>query len=162
MSTSNIIHMPATTGTPGMPGGVSAAFLAYPTEGLDQQISSVVLARRFDVQHARMLREIRRFSKWDRFAQYFVADTYLSHGREYPCFLVSSAVMLPLTWELPGDLAHAWHMRCMHKIFAVHAEAVAGTASKSDRRTSWEILEINKLCSASRATIKQCKKAGKL
>ena len=157
MSNSNVVPL-APTGTP----QVSAAFLAYPVTGFNRQVSSVNLARQFNVPHARVLHEIRRFSMWAQFSQYFVADTYLSHGREYPCFLVSGAVMLPLTWEFPGDFARAWHMWCMHLIFAFHDAAVVGTASKADRRTAWELLEIDKQCSAARATIKQCRKAGRI
>jgi len=162
MSNSNLVPLPTTATTSGTASGVSAAFLALPTEGLDQEISSVALAKQFDVPHARVLHEIYRFSMWDQFSRYFVADTYLSHGREYPCFMVGSAVMLPLTFQLPGDRARAWRMRCMNKICAVHAAVGFGTASKLDRRTAWEILEIDILCSAARSTIKKCRKAGKL
>ncbi|AYE29322.1 hypothetical protein ISJ10_09285 [Burkholderia pseudomallei] len=157
MSNSNVVPL-ALTGTPQVP----AAFLAHPVDGLNRQVSNVNLARQFNLPHARVLHEIRRFSMWERFSQYFVADTYLSHGREYPCFLVSGAVMLPLTWELPGNLARAWHMRCMDLICAVADAAVAGMASKADRRTAWELLEVSKQCSAARATIKQCRKAGRI
>ncbi len=162
MSNSNLVPLPTTATKSGTPGSVSAAFLALPTEGLDQEISSVALAKQFDVPHARVLHEIYRFSMWDQFSRYFVADTYLSRGREYPCFMVGSAVMLPLSYRLPGAIARTWRMRCMYKICAVHDAAVAGTASKSDRRTAREILEIDMLCSAARSTIKQCRKAGRL
>lgn len=157
MSNSNVVLLDTT-----VPLQVPGAFLAHPVADLTRQVSSIDLVRQFNVPHARILHEIRRFSMWERFSQYFVADTYLSHGREYPCFLVSGAVMLPLTWELPGNLSRAWHMRCMDLICAVADAAVAGTATKADRRTAWELLEVSKQCSAARATIKQCRKAGRI